>query len=91
MDPVVIALILGIVTVGEVACAVKGIAEPSLMSLSRVSFRGGAGCRVVHNSRLGVLESRIGRVDEVTVYLSAIAQQASFLAAVLTFAMHLQP
>ena len=34
MEPVVIAFSLGIVTVGEVACAVKVIAEPSRMSLS---------------------------------------------------------
>lgn len=33
MEPVVMAFILGIVTVGEVACAVKGIAKPSRMSL----------------------------------------------------------
>ena len=35
MDPVVIALTLGIVMVGEVAWAVKGMAAPDLMSLER--------------------------------------------------------
>lgn len=39
MDPVVMALILGMVTVGDVACAVKGIAEPSRINLSRVSVQ----------------------------------------------------
>lgn len=39
IDPVVMALILGMVTVGDVACAVKGIAEPSRINLSRVSSR----------------------------------------------------
>lgn len=33
IEPVVMALILGMVTVGDVACAVKGIAEPSRISL----------------------------------------------------------
>lgn len=33
IDPVVIAFILGIVTVGEVACAVKGMAPPLRISL----------------------------------------------------------
>ena len=35
VEPVVIALILGIVMVGDVACAVKGKAEPLAMSLER--------------------------------------------------------
>lgn len=34
MDPVVIALTRGMVIVGEVACAVKGIAAPDRMRLS---------------------------------------------------------
>lgn len=33
IEPVVIALILGIVIVGEVACAVKGIAAPEEIRL----------------------------------------------------------
>ena len=33
IDPVVIALTLGMVIVGEVACAVKGMAAPDLMRL----------------------------------------------------------
>lgn len=37
IEPVVIALILGIVTVGEVAWAVKGIAEPPRINLLLVS------------------------------------------------------
>jgi len=37
MDPVVIALTRGMVTVGGLACAVKGIATPSLISLSHSS------------------------------------------------------
>ena len=36
MDPVVIALILGMVMVGEVACAVKGMAAPDLMRLEKI-------------------------------------------------------
>lgn len=40
MDPVVMALILGMVTVGDVACAVKGIAVPSRISLWRISLLG---------------------------------------------------
>lgn len=35
IDPVVIALTRGIVTVGAVACAVKGIAEPSDIRLGK--------------------------------------------------------
>ena len=38
IDPVVIALTLGMVIVGEVACAVKGMAAPDLMRLQQ-SFR----------------------------------------------------
>ena len=38
IDPVVTALILGIVMVGEVAWAVKGIADPSEIRLRRISF-----------------------------------------------------
>lgn len=38
VEPVVIALILGIVIVGDVACAVKGIATPSEMRLASISF-----------------------------------------------------
>lgn len=34
-EPVVIAFILGIVTVGELACAVKGIAAPLRIKLQR--------------------------------------------------------
>ena len=37
MEPVVIALILGIVMVGEDAWAVKGIADPLLIRLRRIS------------------------------------------------------
>lgn len=37
MEPVVMALIRGMVTVGAVACAVKGTAAPSAMRLWRVS------------------------------------------------------
>lgn len=33
MEPVVIALIRGMVTVGAVACAVKGMAEPFAIKL----------------------------------------------------------
>jgi hypothetical protein len=36
IEPVVIALILGIVIVGEVACAVKGIATPFEIRLQRL-------------------------------------------------------
>ena len=40
IEPVVIALTRGIVMVGDVACAVKGIAAPDLMRLwSTVSYR----------------------------------------------------
>lgn len=35
IEPVVMALIRGIVTVGAVACAVNGIAEPSRIKLYR--------------------------------------------------------
>ena len=35
MDPVVIALTLGMVMVGEVAWAVKGMAAPDLIRLER--------------------------------------------------------
>lgn len=38
MDPVVIALILGMVMVGDVAWAVKGIADPSEIRLRSISF-----------------------------------------------------
>jgi hypothetical protein len=38
MDPVVIALILGMVIVGDVAWAVKGIADPSRIRLRSISF-----------------------------------------------------
>jgi len=38
MDPVVIALILGIVIVGDVAWAVKGIAAPVEMRLRNISY-----------------------------------------------------
>lgn len=38
MEPVVIAFILGMVTVGDVACAVKGIAEPLRINLFGVSL-----------------------------------------------------
>jgi len=38
IDPVVIALILGMVIVGEVAWAVKGIAAPLEIRLRRISF-----------------------------------------------------
>jgi hypothetical protein len=38
MDPVVIALILGMVIVGDVAWAVKGIADPSEIRLRSISF-----------------------------------------------------
>lgn len=47
MDPVVIALIRGMVMVGAVAWAVKGMAEPDLISLK-------------HGQSLPKLESRPG-------------------------------
>ena len=39
MDPVVIALTLGIVMVGGVAWAVKGMAAPDLMRLKKLNKR----------------------------------------------------
>lgn len=36
MDPVVMALILGMVIVGDAACAVKGMAEPSEINLKGI-------------------------------------------------------
>lgn len=38
IDPVVIALILGMVMVGEVAWAVKGIADPLEIRLDSISY-----------------------------------------------------
>lgn len=65
MDPVVMALILGMVTVGDVACAVKGIAEPSRINLFAVSLQTGSCGLLVYNSRLGIFEAGIGRVDKI--------------------------
>jgi len=36
MDPVVMALILGMVIVGDAACAVNGMAEPSEINLGYI-------------------------------------------------------
>lgn len=90
MDPVVIALILGIVTVGDVACAVKGIAEPPRINLSRVSFQIASCGLPVCNSRLGVFEAGVGRVDKVTGPVSS-RLGACILELKHTCAAHLRP
>lgn len=72
MEPVVIALTLGMVMVGGVAWAVKGMAAPDLMRLAKeISFRVH---RMQHigSSRLSKFEARLGGVDEVTMRFSVI-------------------
>lgn len=90
MDPVVMALILGMVTVGDVACAVKGIAEPSRINLSRVSLQIAYCGLTVCNSRLGVFEAGIGRIDKVTGPVSS-RLEACVLELMYTCAAHLRP
>jgi hypothetical protein len=51
IDPVVMAFRRGKVTVGGATCAVKGIAEPSLINLRQQELAGNRnqiGCRPVH-------------------------------------------
>jgi hypothetical protein len=50
MDPVVSAFTRGIVIVGEVACAVKGIADPEDMRLFKVIPPGPQGGISYHTS-----------------------------------------
>lgn len=69
IDPVVIALIRGIVIVGDVAWAVKGIAAPDLIRLwSAISNRPIFQC--FQYLPLGESESRARRIDEITARLS---------------------
>lgn len=77
IDPVVIAFSRGIVTVGEVACAVKGRAAPSRMSLGgwgrlvsccAGSVLGRTGVGEVSSLRLCKLEATVFRIDKVTVF-----------------------
>ncbi len=69
IDPVVIALIRGIVIVGDVAWAVKGIAAPDLIRLwSTISNRPIFQC--FQYLPLGKSESRARRIDEITARLS---------------------
>ena len=69
IEPVVIALSRGIVTVGEVACAVKGRAAPSRINLGRSVSSSvlGVGGGERDGLRLRELEAALCCVDEVTV------------------------
>lgn len=68
MEPVVIAFTRGIVIVGELACAVKGIAAPERIRLSRgnkpICFGSEAG---LSSLPLCECKGRLLRVDEVAV------------------------
>ena len=68
IDPVVIALILGIVIVGEVAWAVKGMAAPLEMRLRNLSFicMAGRGMEVP----LREAKARLVRIDKITAIVS---------------------
>lgn len=74
MDPVVIAFTLGIVMVGELACAVKGMAAPDRIRLGDGSGLGKLNDRS-QRSPLSEFETRFMREDEVTVYLSMLGQE----------------
>ena len=77
MDPVVIALTRGMVMVGDVACAVKGIAAPDLIRLPlAVSYAS----KVPAQSclPLGKVETRDRRVHKITI-LPVIAAKKRIL------------
>jgi len=66
MDPVVMAFRRGNVTVGGATCAVKGIAEPSLIRLSQSESAGGRlESYFNHSIPLSELEARIRTVDKI--------------------------
>ena len=68
IDPVVIALILGMVIVGEVAWAVKGIAAPSEIKLRIISFNYMPAWR--KRLPLSEAKTRLIRIDKITALVS---------------------
>lgn len=78
MEPVVIALILGIVIVGEVACAVKGRAAPFEMRLrGRCQSQGHA---IARKGEIPLCEAKTRRVaiDKITTLISSLLPLRSF-------------
>lgn len=70
IDPVVIAFTLGIVIVGEVACAVKGIPDPDRMRLKQSRISATHRSMEFRTVPLSVLEARIWTVHKIAVPVS---------------------
>ncbi len=85
IDPVVIALILGMVIVGEVAWAVKGIAAPSEIKLKIISFNYMPAWR--ERLPLSEAKTRVIRIDKITALVSIGLSMLGYT----TFGVHLQP
>jgi hypothetical protein len=96
MEPVVMALSLGIVTVGDVACAVKGMAAPSRISLYPSCQSGLAPTQRVSAQygkalRLSELEATVAGIHEIAVMAALAVSSAhspSRAKVIITSAVH---
>jgi hypothetical protein len=71
IEPVVIAFILGMVIVGDVACAVKGMAAPLEMRLRKALLANWKAFMEFPNKPLSKFKSRNLRIDKVTIFVSS--------------------
>ena len=71
IEPVVIAFILGMVIVGDVACAVKGMAAPVEMRLQQALLANWKALMEFPKRPLSKFKSRNLRIDKVAIMVSS--------------------